>query len=127
MLPNYGRRRCRCLVAFDEHGGNYDHVAPPRADPPDPAAPPGQMGFRFDRLGVRIPTLAVSAYIDPRTVITSAYRNTSLIATLRDRWNLGPPLTARDATAPSIAPVLARATPGRQNTGPRSPPGRCPS
>jgi phospholipase C len=99
------------LVAFDEHGGNYDHVAPPRAHPPDPAAPPGQMGFRFDRLGVRIPTLAVSAYIDPQTVITGAYRNTSLIATLRDRWNLGPPLTARDATAPSIAPVLARATP----------------
>ncbi len=32
----------------------------------DPAAPAGQMGFRFDRSGVRIPTLAVSAYIDPR-------------------------------------------------------------
>ena len=34
--------------------------------PPDPAAPAGQMGFRFDRSGVRIPTLAVSAYIDPQ-------------------------------------------------------------
>jgi phospholipase C len=69
------------------------------------------MGFRFDRAGVRIPTLAVSAYIDPQTVITSGYRNTSLIATLRTRWKLGPPLTARDATAPSITPVLTRATP----------------
>ena len=69
------------------------------------------MGFRFDRAGVRIPTLAVSAFIDPRTVITSGYRNTSLIATLRARWKLGPPLTARDATAPSITPVLTRATP----------------
>jgi phospholipase C len=99
------------LVSFDEHGGTYDHVVPPRVDPPDPAAPPGQMGFRFDRAGVRIPTLAVSAYIDPQTVITSGYRNTSLIATLRARWQLGPPLTARDATAPSITPVLTRATP----------------
>jgi len=99
------------LISFDEHGGTYDHVAPPRADPPDPAAPPGQMGFRFDRAGARIPTLAVSAYIDPQTVITSGYRNTSLIATLRARWNLGPPLTARDATAPSITPVLTRDTP----------------
>jgi phospholipase C len=70
------------LVAFDEHGGNYDHVAPPRTEPPDPAALPGQMGFRFDRLGARIPILAVSACIDPQTVITGAYRNTSLIATL---------------------------------------------
>jgi phospholipase C len=106
------------LVAFDEHGGNNDHVAPPRVDPPDPAAPPGQMGFRFDRAGVRIPTLAISAYIDPQTVITSGYRNTSLIATLRARWNLGPPLTARDATAPDIASVLSRDTPRAQEDWP---------
>jgi phospholipase C len=106
------------LVAFDEHGGNYDHVPPPRADPPVPGAPPGQMGFRFDRAGVRIPTLAISAYIDPQTVIASAYRNTSLIATLRTRWDLGPPLTARDATAPAIAPVLTRATPRPQEDWP---------
>lgn len=106
------------MVAFDEHGGTYDHMVPPRADPPAPAAPPGQMGFRFDRAGVRIPTLAVSAYIDLRTVVTGAYRNTSLIATLRDRWPLGPPLTARDATAPSITPVLTRATPRAQEDWP---------
>src|SRR6266571_5081341 len=106
------------LVAFDEHGGTYDHVVPPQVDPPDPAAPPGQMGFRFDRAGVRIPTLAVSAYIDPRTVITSGYRNTSLIRTLRERWPLGPPLTARDATAPGIAPVLTRSTPRAQEDWP---------
>jgi phospholipase C len=102
------------MVSFDEHGGNYDHVVPPRADPPDPTAPVGQMGFRFDRAGVRIPTLAVSAYIGPRTVVTSGYRNTSLIATLRDRWDLGPPLTARDASAPSVAPVLAGVAPRAQ-------------
>jgi phospholipase C len=106
------------LVSFDEHGGIYDHVPPPRADPPDPAAPPGQMGFRFDRAGIRIPTLAVSAYIDPQTVIASGYRNTSLIATLRARWNLGPPLTARDAAAPDIAPVLTRDTPRAQENWP---------
>jgi phospholipase C len=107
------------LVAFDEHGGNYDHVVPPRADRPDPAAPAGQMGFRFDRAGIRIPTLAVSAWTDPQTVITGAYRNTSLIATLRERWNLGPPLTARDAAAPGIAPVLTRATPRAQEDWPQ--------
>jgi len=99
------------LVAFDEHGGNYDHVPPPRVVPPDPAAPPGEMDFRFDRAGVRIPTVAVSAYIDPQTVVTSPYRNTSLIATLRARWDLGPPLTDRDADAPDIAPVLTRPAP----------------
>jgi len=76
------------------------------------------MGLRFDRAGIRIPALAVSAYTGPHTVITGTYRNTSLIATLRERWNLGPPLTARDATAPGIAPVLTRATPRAQEDWP---------
>jgi phospholipase C len=107
------------LVAFDEHGGTYDHVAPPAVDPPGgPGAAPGQMGFQFDRAGIRIPTLAVSAWIDPQTVITRGYRNTSLIATLRERWNFGPPLTARDATAPGIAPILTRPAPRPQEDWP---------
>jgi phospholipase C len=106
------------LVTFDEHGGTYDHVPPPRVAPPHAADPPGQMGFGFNRAGVRIPSLAVSAYIDPQTVVTRPYRNTSLIATLRARWNLGSPLTDRDATAPGIAPVLTRATPRPQEDWP---------
>jgi phospholipase C len=76
------------------------------------------MGFRFDRSGVRIPTLAVSAYIDPRTVVTGEYRNTSLIRTLRERFSLGPPLTGRDAVAADIAPVLTRSTPRPQEDWP---------
>jgi phospholipase C len=106
------------LVAFDEHGGTYDHVPPPKAPPPDPDAPAGQMGFRFDRSGIRIPTLAVSAYIDPRTVVNDEYRNTSLIRTLRERFSLGPPLTGRDAIAADIAPVLTRDTPRPQDDWP---------
>ena len=94
------------LVAFDEHGGTYDHVAPPAANPPDPAAPAGQMDFTFDRLGIRLPTIAISPWIPERTVVNDHYRNTSLIRTMRERWNLGAPLTARDADAADIAPVL---------------------
>jgi hypothetical protein len=56
----------------------------------------------------------VSAHIDAQTVVTDSYRNTSMIRTLRERWNLGPPLTQRDATAPDIAPVLTRTTPRPQ-------------
>jgi phospholipase C len=106
------------LVAFDEAGGTYDHVPPPPAPPPDPAAPEGQLGFRFDRSGIRIPTLAISAYVEPRTVITSEYRNTSLIRTLRERFSLGPALTGRDAVAADIAPILDRDTPRAQQDWP---------
>ena len=58
------------VITFDEHGGTYDHVPPPTATPPDRSGP-GEMGFTFDRLGVRVPTIVVSAYTaaghrDPR-------------------------------------------------------------
>jgi phospholipase C len=95
------------LVTFDEAGGTYDHVAPPAAVPPTAGAAPGQMGFTFNRLGVRVPALAISAWIPKHRVVTAPYRHTSLIRPLRERWSLGPPLTARDANAPDIAPILS--------------------
>jgi phospholipase C len=99
------------MITFDEHGGTYDHVSPPLVAQPDAAAAPGQMGFGFDRSGLRVPAIAISAWIPDRTVITSEYRNTSVIATLRKRWQLGGPLTGRDAVAADIAQVLSLQTP----------------
>jgi phospholipase C len=99
------------LVAFDEAGGTYDHVAPPAAPPPDPAAPAGQMGFTFNRSGQRVPAIAISAWIPERTVVNDEYRHTSLIRTMRERWSLGAPFTARDAIARDIAPVLSMEQP----------------
>lgn len=107
------------LVTFDEHGGTYDHVPPPRVTPPDPSAPAGQMGFKFDRSGVRVPAVAISAWINARTVVTQEFRSTSIIRTLRERWSLGGPLTQRDATAADIAPILNRETPRAQDDWPR--------
>ena len=95
------------LIAFDEAGGTYDHVPPPPAPPPDPAAPKGQMGFTFNRSGQRVPAIAISAWIPERTVVNDEYRHTSLVRTMRARWDLGGPLTARDAVAPDIAPILS--------------------
>jgi phospholipase C len=95
------------LITFDEHGGTYDHVPPPVAPAPDTGGGPGQMGFGFQRSGVRIPAIAISPWIPAQTVITDEYRNTSVIATLRRRWQLGPPLTGRDAAAADLAPVFS--------------------
>ncbi len=98
------------LVVFDEVGGTYDHVPPPLAPPPNPAAPAGQMGFTFNRLGVRIPAIAISPWIPERTVVNEEYHNTSLIQTMRGRWSLGRPLTARDAVARDFRSVLSLTT-----------------
>jgi phospholipase C len=106
------------LVTFDEHGGTYDHIAPPAATPPDASAPAGQFGFTFDRSGVRIPTLAISAWIPERTVLNDEYRATSLIATMRERWNLGAPFTERDATARSFSSIFTLEKPRAQSDWP---------
>ncbi|RYG60492.1 hypothetical protein EON64_19255, partial [archaeon] len=43
------------IITYDEHGGFYDHVAPPR-DVPSPDGIIASNGFDFTQLGVRIPT-----------------------------------------------------------------------
>ena len=67
---------------------------------------------------MRIPTLAISAWIPERTVVTETYRATSLISTMRDRWKLGDPFTRRDATARSFGPVFTLDTPREQSEWP---------
>lgn len=55
------------IIAYDEHGGCYDHVAPPvGAVAPDNLA--GEFGFDFTRFGVRVPTVLVSPWIEAGTV-----------------------------------------------------------
>ena len=58
------------------------------------------------RAGVRIPVLAVSAHIRPNTIVNDTMLSTSVIATLRHKWDLGQPLTQRDATSPLLTPVF---------------------
>jgi phospholipase C len=106
------------VITYDEHGGCYDHVAPPPAKTPDLASNPGEEGFCFDRFGVRVPTLLISPFIEAGTVFRSTtgvpYDHTSILATLRD-W-LGIPLqkmlmSERVKAAPTFGNVLTRSTP----------------
>jgi phospholipase C len=98
------------IITFDEHGGCYDHVAPPAAIPPDANQPTGQYDFKFDRLGVRVPTVMISPYIERGTIVSDIYDHTSIIRTICKRWNLDP-LTERDRYADSFEKVLNVKTP----------------
>src|SRR5262249_34915775 len=90
------------LIGWDEPGGTYDHVPPGPVPPPDPDAPAGEFGFGFGRSGYRVPAILVSPWVPQGVVFNDEYRHTSLIATLRKVWNLGKPLTQRDASARSF-------------------------
>jgi phospholipase C len=99
------------LIGWDEPGGTYDHVPPGPVPPPDPAAPAGEFGFTFDRSGYRVPAIIVSPWVEQGSVYNEEYRHTSLIATLRKAWDLGDPLTQRDASARTFDRVFTRDTP----------------
>ena len=99
------------LIGWDEPGGTYDHVPPGAVPPPDPSAPKGEFGFKFDRSGYRVPAIMVSPWVEPGSVYNEEFRHTSLIATLRKVWNLGEPFTQRDASARTFEEVFSREVP----------------
>ncbi|KAF8700117.1 hypothetical protein HU200_034480 [Digitaria exilis] len=109
------------VITYDEHGGFFDHVPTPIDGVPNPdgivsAAP---INFAFDRLGVRVPAMFISPWIEPGTVIhqpsgpepTSQYEHSSIPATVKKIFNLKEFLTKRDAWAGTFESVLTRATP----------------
>jgi phospholipase C len=62
------------LIVYDEHGGLFDHVPPPACTPGGYDSNPDETGgaiFKFDRLGVRVPAVLVSAWIPRATVVPS--------------------------------------------------------
>ncbi|OMO66565.1 Phosphoesterase [Corchorus capsularis] len=109
------------VIAYDEHGGFYDHVPTPTTGVPSPddIVGPNPYYFKFDRLGVRVPTFFISPWIEPGTVIhgpsgpypTSEFEHSSIPATVKTIFNLKEFLTKRDAWAGTFECVLTRKTP----------------
>jgi phospholipase C len=78
-------QRSLLVITYDEHGGFYDHVDPPAAVRPDNRT--DATGFKFDRLGLRVPTILLSPWLD-QGVINDTFDHTSLLKFLLDKWNL---------------------------------------
>ena len=97
------------FVTFDEHGGTYDHVPPGAAVPPGDGKK-GEMGFGFDRLGGRVPAIAISAYTQKNTIINDPMQHSALVATLSRQHGLAP-LTNRDAESMDMFNAINRRSP----------------
>jgi phospholipase C len=76
------------VICYDEHGGTYDHVLPPKITPDGITDP--QSGFQFDRLGIRVPAIFISPWIDSGTLIHTQYEHASIPATVANRFITDP-------------------------------------
>jgi phospholipase C len=104
--PNW--KNTMLIYTYDEHGGYYDHVPPPRAVKPDNVPPgadsPGITGA-YDRLGFRVPTVIVSPFARRNYVSHHVHDHTSIMKLIETKWNLGA-LTYRDANASNLLDSL---------------------
>ena len=92
------------LITYDEHGGFFDHVVPPKAIPPGDKCihdSYNRHSFKFDQLGVRVPAVIVSPLIQKNTIDHTVYDHTSLLKTLEEWLDL-PSFTERDKNANSF-------------------------
>ncbi|XP_044501733.1 non-specific phospholipase C6-like isoform X2 [Mangifera indica] len=109
------------VITYDEHGGFYDHVETPYVNVPSPDGNtgPAPSFFKFDRLGVRVPTIMVSPWIKKGNVISgpkgptpnSEFEHSSIPATIKKIFNLSSNfLTHRDAWAGTFEDVIGELT-----------------
>ena len=75
------------IITYDEHGGRWDHVAPPTRDIWGP--------------GVRVPAIIISPYAKTNSVDHTAYDTTSILTTIEHRFGVTP-INSLDATAPTL-------------------------
>jgi phospholipase C len=75
-------RDAAIIITYDENGGRWDHVPPPRGDRWGP--------------GARVPTIVISPYAKRRYVDHTLYDTTSILRFIEARWALRP-LGERDA------------------------------
>lgn len=84
------------VVVYDEHGGFYDHVTPPKTIAPDSKT----KEYAFNQLGVRVPAILVSPWLDPN-VCKTVFDHTSILRYLCDKYGM-PSLGKRTSVAAGV-------------------------
>jgi phospholipase C len=79
------------IVTYDEHGGSWDHVPPPKVDRWGP--------------GSRVPAIVISKYARKQFVDATVYDTTSILATIEKRWGIAA-LSDRDRNAATLEPAF---------------------
>ncbi len=95
------------VITYDEWGGFWDHVDPPRIadDRGTPADPGGEDDF--SQVGFRIPTTIVSPWTKHHRVDHTTYDHTSALRFISENWGL-PYLSQRSRSTNSIEHAFRR-------------------
>lgn len=99
------------VVLHDEHGGFFDRVPPPDSVPTPDGKKSKDPPFDFTRLGVRVPAILVSPFVEKGRVDSTVYEHSSIPATIKTLFELPEGLTARDKAANTFEKNLSRSTP----------------
>lgn len=93
------------IVLFDEWGGFFDHVAPPRVIAPNNVDK--DLVNNQALLGFRVPAVIASPFTRAaRKVDSTLYDHTACLKLIEWRWSL-PPLTLRDSSAAIGNPAVS--------------------
>jgi phospholipase C len=105
------------ILTWDEHGGFADHVSPPVDVPAgdsltytEAAGDGEQYTFHFDRLGVRVPTVLISPWVQKGLVqhapdSGNEFTHTSIIKFVSELWGLDS-LSPRVDWSPSFSGLI---------------------
>ena len=95
------------VITYDEHGGFYDHVPPPKAADDRPA---------MRRYGPRVPSLVISPFVGKQSVSKVVFDHTSITKTILARFAAKPAdaikkMGARVAAAKHLGVLLTENSP----------------
>jgi phospholipase C len=91
------------VITYDEHGGFFDHVPPPKTTDPDP---------EFEQLGFRVPAIVIGPTVRRGYVNRTQMEHSSVAATLKTRFaveSLGPRMNATADLSTCIDPAAYKA------------------
>ncbi len=92
--PQWGS--CLFVLTYDEHGGFFDHVAPPTT---------ADANGEFEQLGFRVPTLVAGPFVKKGCAVSTLLDHASILKTVSVRHGLTP-LTERIAAANDLSSTI---------------------
>ena len=109
-------KNCLFLITYDEHGGFYDHVPPPklpvdhddtgtRFPVDDDGVTRNDVDGEFNQLGFRVPTLVIGPYVKQGYVSSVQYDHTSSLKHLENAFGLTP-MSARVTHATDLTDCI---------------------